>query len=508
MAFTVISTNQTTQQIVNGSDEVILLEGVSVASSATAFLGSHDTTMSVFIYGSVASSAITIDLGALPGDTSPLVVYVGETGTVLNTFRFGRSAISIKRFDADIVNHGDITSSGVGISFETGVTAGNVTNTGALISTGSVAISVSGSIASTSGTFNFSNSGQISGQGNGILVFYQSVELFNSGIISGDTGISIFNNTGQTNALNVHNTGTIIGNSTNAITGDASSDTVTNSGHIIGNIRLYGGNDTFNGTGGRVDGTVHGGTGDDTYIIDDANIDLVENAAEGTDTVKATVSFRLGDNFENLTLLTHKNINGVGNSLDNTLTGNAGNNRLQGDQGNDLINGAHGDDKLLGSFGNDTLQGGKGDDILKGGLDNDLLQMGNGDDFGYGGKGNDTLEGARGDDTLKGGTGQDILTGGLGDDVFLFTRKAHSTTVSFDTITDFTSGEDLIDLSAFNGTFDFIGNTAFSGTAKEVRFFSVGADRTVKIDVDGDGSADMTILVNSATALVELDFVL
>lgn len=44
MAFKVISTNQTVQQLVNGADEVVLLEGVSVALADTAFLGTHDTT--------------------------------------------------------------------------------------------------------------------------------------------------------------------------------------------------------------------------------------------------------------------------------------------------------------------------------------------------------------------------------------------------------------------------------------------------------------------------------
>ncbi len=331
-----------------------------------------------------------------------------------------------------------------------------------------------------------------------------TVNFINAGNAYGnDTGY--YGSSGVDKIINSGFLGTSGSTAINSINGE---DQVYNSGTIQGHVLLGLDNDLYDGRGGTVIGEVQGGQGDDTYIVDDATVALIEIFGEGTDTVKATVSFRLGDNFENLTLLTHKNINGVGNSLDNTLTGNAGNNRLQGDQGNDLINGAHGDDKLLGSFGNDTLQGGKGDDILKGGLDNDLLQMGNGDDVGFGGKGNDTLEGVRGDDILKGGAGQDTMTGGYGDDVFLFTRKLHSTNAASDSITDFTSGEDLIDLSAFNGTFDFIGNTAFSGTAKEVRFFSVGSDRTVKIDIDGDGSTDMTILVNSATALVELDFVL
>ena len=49
-------------------------------------------------------------------------------------------------------------------------------------------------------------------------------------------------------------------------------------------------------------------------------------------------------------------------------------------------------------------------------------------------------------DILSGGGGQDTLNGGGGNDTFLFTSAADSTTSSPDTINDFVSGSDKIQL--------------------------------------------------------------
>ncbi|MCY4191282.1 MAG: M10 family metallopeptidase C-terminal domain-containing protein [Rhodospirillaceae bacterium] len=58
----------------------------------------------------------------------------------------------------------------------------------------------------------------------------------------------------------------------------------------------------------------------------------------------------------------------------------------------------------------------------------------------------DDFTGGDGDDIVEGGTADDTLTGGAGTDTFVFTQNS-----SHDTITDFTDGEDTIDLSTFAG---------------------------------------------------------
>ena len=91
-----------------------------------------------------------------------------------------------------------------------------------------------------------------------------------------------------------------------------------------------------------------------------------------------------------------------------------------------------GNDDLYGEEGNDTVDGGAGHDRL------------------FGGEGNDVLDGGTGDDFLHGGEGDDTLTGGAGEDIFAFGAEQGS-----DTITDFTDGEDKIDLSGIEGIAGF-----------------------------------------------------
>ena len=175
---------------------------------------------------------------------------------------------------------------------------------------------------------------------------------------------------------------------------------------------LYGGagNDTLDGSGAFED-TLVGGTGDDTYILDDstnyssitgditediAGIEgfddsIRENFNEGIDTVESPISYVLGDNLENLILTDSNDIKGVGNVLDNQIDGNVGKNFLIGGEGSDRLNGYENDDVLVGEVGSDTLIGGAGNDVLNGGSENDILIGGVGDDTLTGGTGADTF---------------------------------------------------------------------------------------------------------------------
>lgn len=153
--------------------------------------------------------------------------------------------------------------------------------------------------------------------------------------------------------------------------------------------------------------TLRGGTGDDTYILARNDI-VIEGVNAGNDTVRSSITYTLGSNLENLALTGLANINGVGNTLNNTLGSNAGNNTLHGSTGSDTASYAdapgpvtvslaiataqatgHGSDTLIsienltGSAFNDRLTGNAGDNRLNGGLGNDTMTGADGNDAYY-----------------------------------------------------------------------------------------------------------------------------
>ncbi|PKB19380.1 serralysin [Novosphingobium kunmingense] len=170
--------------------------------------------------------------------------------------------------------------------------------------------------------------------------------------------------------------------------------------------------------GGGID-RFYGGLGNDTFVVD-AQAELVfENAGEGTDTVETSASYYLFANIERLVLLGSSVIFGVGNELDNLMTGNGAENLMLGGIGNDDLRGGGARDSLFGEAGNDNLFGETGIDYLAGGTGNDTLDGGDQADELYGEDGSDTLIGGASFDTdiLVGGSGDDTIRGdsGLGD---------------------------------------------------------------------------------------------
>ncbi|MDD1417071.1 hypothetical protein MEN41_21430, partial [Dolichospermum sp. ST_con] len=128
------------------------------------------------------------------------------------------------------------------------------------------------------------------------------------------------------------------------------------------------GNDFLNG-GAGIDSLV-GGDGDDKYVIDSNDVVLelavatsgIQGATSGIDSVFSFVTYTVGDNVENLSLLGSSAINGTGNNTSNSISGNDANNTLTGAGGNDIIYGNAGNDILIGDAGNDSLTGGLGSD--------------------------------------------------------------------------------------------------------------------------------------------------
>lgn len=201
------------------------------------------------------------------------------------------------------------------------------------------------------------------------------------------------------------------------------------------------GNDTLDGGAGK--DTLYGGAGNDTYIVDDGKDQLIEANSEGTDLVKASLSYTLGAHVERLTLIGATAINGTGNSGANVLRGNSANNLLDGKAGADTMIGGKGNDTYMVDTAADqiTESTNEGNDLVKASVTYELganieklILTGSGTVNGFGnslannmrgnnaanvldgGGGNDVLNGGGGDDVILGGDGKDSLTGGAGID--------------------------------------------------------------------------------------------
>ncbi|MFC3073006.1 beta strand repeat-containing protein [Shinella pollutisoli] len=347
----------------------------------------------------------------------------------------------------------------------------------------------------------------------------------------------------------------------NSLAGNAGANTLKGG---AGNDRLAGngGNDTLDGGTGA--DRMEGGTGNDSYVVDSGSDTVVERAGEGTDTVGASVSLTLGSHVENLALTGSAGLSGTGNTLANSLAGNAGANTLKGGAGNDRLAGNGGNDTLDGGTGADRMEGGTGNDsyVVDSGSDTVVERAGEGTDTirasvtltlaGHvenlvltgsaglsgtgntlanvvtgnaggnvlrGGAGNDRLDGGAGADTLLGGTDADRLHGGSGADRFVFAGARDSTAGASgrDVIDDFSRAQrDRIDLTGIdadtkaggNQAFRFIADDAFHRRAGELRYEKKGGDTHVQGDVDGDGRADVSVVIDASLDLRGSDFLL
>ena len=180
----------------------------------------------------------------------------------------------------------------------------------------------------------------------------------------------------------------------------------------------------------------------------------------------------------------------AGGAGDDDIDGGAGNDFLFGDSGADTIDGGEGDDVILGGSGDDTLTGGAGTDIIRGGSGADTIDGGAGADILLGDSGADTIDGGEGDDIIRGGTGDDTLTGGAGADTFVFAPGDGS-----DTITDFDTDEDRINLSTFGDDISFADLTITATSDGTGSIISVPGDtdgETVTITLQGVATSDVT----------------
>ncbi len=312
--------------------------------------------------------------------------------------------------------------------------------------------------------------------------------------------------------------------------------------------RIYGlgGNDNL--SGGLGADHMYGGLGDDVYDVENSGDEAIELPNEGTDTVRATVSYRLGENVEKLTLMGNGAIDGTGNDGANTIAGNTADNKLFGLGGDDILQGNGGTDWLEGGLGNDRLDGGTGADRMVGGLGNDLYFVDNVGDqvvelagegtdtistsvsytladnveilaltgiIAIDGTGNasantingnaaaNTLYGLGGDDALNGGAGADTLIGGSGNDSYIVDNVGDLVIELSDEGTDSVSASVTYGLSANVEKLTLTGTGAIDGTGNTLANIMVGnagANRLYGFGGDDrlDGGAGADTLVGGA----------
>lgn len=450
---------------------------------------------------------------AMGGDTLPAITSLAQLNTLLEGAQRwvldgpfeGGNAIPLANFQMTTVSEADriVAKSGTPLLWDAGL--GNDTLTGAdrndtliggvgndrILGYGGVNVLIGG--AGTDTIIGAGDQNQIQGgAGN---------DLITSTATSGSEVQAGAGNDRVTVGAGVLVTG--IWSAYNHVNGGSGADTIT------GNAA----NDNLNGDNG-VD-EIHGGLGDDFIgggrdgdnLYGDGGGDMI-NGMDGDDSIEG--------NDGNDHLFGHAGMDSIyGNDGDDQLFGIEDNDYLNGGIGADTLDGGDGDDSLYGEAGDDVMLSGDGSDVLFGGDGADSLAGGDMGDRLNGGTGKDTLEGEAGNDTLAGNAGADLLTGGLGADDFRFLVTADSTAANRDTVQDFSIGVDDIDLSAIDADATTAGNQAFifRGTgaftaAGQVRLAVAAGDTVVQADTNGDGTADLSILIDNATGLTAGDFIL
>jgi Ca2+-binding RTX toxin-like protein len=263
-----------------------------------------------------------------------------------------------------------------------------------------------------------------------------------------------------------------------------------------------------------------GGLGDDTYVVDSSLDKANEAAGGGTDLVRASASFTLGAEVENLTLTGTAAINGTGNGLANTLIGNGEANTLDGKAGADIMVGGAGNDTYVvddaGDLVSDSGATG-GTDLVRSavsftlGLNVENLTLtgsaaanatGNGlDNIILGNAGANILDGKAGADGMTGGAGDDTYIIDNTGDVAIETNAAHGV----DTVRSglsYTLGSNIENLvltgpDAIDGTGNSAGNILTGNGAANVLKGMLGNDT-----LEGGGGAD-TLIGGTGNDLLE-----
>jgi Ca2+-binding RTX toxin-like protein len=233
-----------------------------------------------------------------------------------------------------------------------------------------------------------------------------------------------------------------------------------------GNNYIYGGagNDVIDGHGGNdviIGGgssdALFGGTGQDTFKYLAVSDSL---QGSGADTI---FDFASGQDQVDLTALGINHISTIDNGTAEFV----------------FIETKSGTLMQINFVGVDVAK--PGDFNVTGGT-NYYIQGDEGNNTLIGGNGKDVIDGHGGNDVIIGGGNTDALFGGAGSDTFKYLAASDSTPGAPDTIFDFASGTDKIDLTAVHTSSKDVFNILVSGGASYIF-----------VDLGGDGTNDMLI---------------
>ncbi|CAN7396045.1 beta strand repeat-containing protein [Caulobacter sp. LjRoot300] len=246
--------------------------------------------------------------------------------------------------------------------------------------------------------------------------------------------------------------------------GDGDSETLTG-GALNDVIQAGDGVDLVTGGGGG--DALWGGAGADTFkylLASDSN-------TAGSDTI---FDFQTGSDKIDLTGLAPTEVSIVrsGGSSFLFINGPGGASQLAatGDvNANDLVLGSNLSTYVIGD---DTAN------VLVSGAQTDILQAGGGAD------------------TLTGGGLSDLMWGGAGADVFKYLAATDSNAAGADSIFDFQSGIDKLDLSAVR-----------TGASDTIGVLSSGGSTFVFVDLHGDGVGDMVIQLTNTASITSNDYI-
>ena len=245
--------------------------------------------------------------------------------------------------------------------------------------------------------------------------------------------------------------------------------------------------------------TMFGDAGDDIYVVDNTGDTVTEFASSGIDTVQSSITYTLGTDLENLTLIGTAVINGTGNSLANVLTGNSGTNVLAGGTGNDTY--------IVGAGDTVTESAGQGTDTVQSSVTftlganiEHLTLTGTAAINGTGNTLNNTLAGNSGANVLSGGTGADSMSGGAGDDIYVVDNAGDTVIENDKEGTDTVQSSLTYTLAANLEHLTLTGASAINGTGNALNNVLTGNGGT---NVLTGGAGNDTYVVGTGDTVTE-----